>query len=331
MYDIKEDLLKRLLTLSEQICLLEDKLTDLSAKDLEDSQIFKNNIIKLNELLNKESVIINTLSLEKINKFQKILLSNDKHDDTEVAFNRLFQLIQDKLDERDNNLLFNQKDDNDELNEEDTYEDIDNEDDLDIELESKDNSNEDIITDDTKDEIAIIDDYYMDSFELDKYLMHVIDRISIIVIKKMYQRINNTKDDTKAETKYKKQLLKYLKEFKYYIFTLDYKLERLGATYSFNIDSLPDIPEIDKDLSSLYHNQCINILDNLYSSDITIRKKADILRLLYDLMCLEEYINYLNTESLNKLLSFCEKLETITKEQTFGTYGKQKIKQRLGN
>lgn len=327
MIEFEDKTLNRLLTLSEKICILEDELADLSAKDLESSPPFKKYVKDLNELLDKESIIINTLSLDKINKYQKILSANDKHDDTAVAFNRLFQLIQDKLDERDNTLLFQKEEkhnNNDDTNEED--------DDLEISLEPNEDAPENLITDEIEEEVAILDDYYIDSFELDKYLINVIDRTSLIVIKKMYDRINTTTSDNKTEAKYKKQLLKYLKQFKYYIFCLDYKIERLAAKHSFNLNSIPEIKEPDIDLSPLYHNQSIDILDTLYSSSTSLRKSSDILKLLYELMCLEEYTKKLDKESLTKLLSFCEKLETIpNNDNNFGQYGKQKIKQRLGN
>lgn len=325
MIDLKDPQLKRLLSISEQICIEEEALSDMSAMDLENTEKFNNHIQKLLSLLDKESIIINSLSLEKINKFQQILFSNDKHDDTAVAFNRLFQLIQDKLDERENNIPKNINN-NDEDNS--PKEDIEDDDELETELIEK--EPEDIVIPDKfKNEVAILDDYYMDTFNLEKYLPHIIDRISIIVAKKMYQRINNTNAETKLESKYKKKLLKYLKEFKYYIFTLDYKLERLGATHNYNIEAIPNIPEIKEDLTPLYHNQTINMLDSLYSSDISIRKPADILRLLYELMCLEEYIKYLDDKSLNNILAFCEDIEEMIKNPNFGSYGKTRIKERL--
>lgn len=326
MVDLKDPQLKRLLSLSEQICIEEDALTDMTVNNLENTEKFDEHIDKLLSLFDKEEKIINSLSLNQINKFRRILDTNDKHNDKYVAYNRLSQLITDILDERTYNnpkLALELYQSKDESEEEITEE-------LDSDTESDSEYNDDIeITDEMEDEIALLDDFYKNTDNLEKYLPSVIDRTTIIVAKKMYQRIRDTISSNKIEAKYKKKLLRFFKEFKYYFFTLDYKLERIGATHKYNLESIP-IPEvINEDLTPLYHNQCIDSLDSLYSTDLSIQKNNDILTALYQLMCIEEYIKYLDKDSLNTLLEFCDKAENMLAFETFGKYGKARIRQRL--
>lgn len=47
MIDLKDPQLKRLLSISEQICIEEDALSDMSAMDLENTEKFNNHIQKI--------------------------------------------------------------------------------------------------------------------------------------------------------------------------------------------------------------------------------------------------------------------------------------------
>lgn len=306
MVEFKDSKLKRLISISEQICIENGALIDMTANNLENTEKFDEHIEKILNLLDKETSIIESLSLNKLNEFEKILY---KYYDSYVAYNRLFQLIESIIEERTNNIL----DDSEASTEfEETNDELeDNETELPAESQEE----------------TLLDTYYMDTENQEKYLTSVIDRITIIVAKKMYQRISETEASTKSEVKYKKKLLKFFKEFKYYFFTLDHKLEKIGATYKYNIQSIPIPEEINEDLNSIYYNRCIDLLDTLYSTNITLQKN-EILISLYHLMCIEEYIQYLDKDALNKLIDFCEELE-ITVKESFGVYGKIKVKQRL--
>lgn len=327
MVDLKDPQLKRLLSLSEQICIEEDALIDMTVNNLENTEKYDEHITKLLILLDKEEKIINSLSLNQINKFQSILYKNDNHNETYVAYNRLHQLITDILDERTYNnpkIVLELYQSNDE-SEEETTEELDS----DTESDSEYESDEIEITDEMEDKIVLLDDFCKDTDNLEKYLSSIIDRTTIIVAKKMLQRISDTISSNKIEAKYKKKLLRFFKEFKYYFFTLDYRLERIGVTHKYNLESIP-IPElVDEDLTPLYHNQCIDTLDSLYATDLSIQKNNDILTALYQLMCIEEYIKYLDKDSLNTLLEFCDKAENMLAFETFGKYGKARIRQRL--
>lgn len=320
--------LNELMRLSEQICNEEGALAELSRRDLENTDSFMEHIKKLTSFLDKENKIISSLSIEKLNQYEQIMHANDKCDDKPIPFNRLFQLLQDKIEEYECSNPFDINIENT-TSDEVTYIGNPNTEDIDddyAEEANEDNSDE---LDDIQKSIEALSEYYEETYQLDKYIPYIFDNVAITIAHKIYRRIQDTTAQNKSETNYRNKLLNYLKQFKYYIFSLDYRLERIGVNYHFNIDAIPNFPELSIDLKPLYHNQSINVLYNLYSSSISSKSDNEILILLFDLMCLEEYIKYLDISHLNKLLEFCEKKEEISSTPNLGSSGKAKIKERL--
>ena len=123
-------------------------------------------------------------------------------------------------------------------------------------------------------------------------------------------------------------LLQYLNEFKYKKVFQDYFLENLASQYSFNLDNIPTPSLPEEDTSPIMFNQCINFLEDLYFVDTNERNIEVIMEALFKLMCVEEYIEELSNEDLDKLLEFCYKAAKQNDDENFGMSAEGLIRRR---
>ena len=295
-----ERIIKRLIKISENICHEFEVLTDLSFHNRENTEQFNDHINDVSNYLNQESVIINTLSYDVINAIYKEL---PKYDDNSDAFNRLSVIIDDKIKDMDDE------------------KDID-EDDIPLDDFEFDNIKE--IDPKNTDIDSITNKYIVDEEISDKDATRYIDNVSIFVLKKMYERINDTYTDNKSDNKYKKRLINQLKVFKYFVFTLDLKLEKIGVRYKFNLDSIPT-PLIDSLDSDLSRNQVIACIEKLYKFKNNEYRFSEINEALFNMMLLEIYLEHLTIEDIDKLIEMCGFLNNIVINSFYGNMAMDKL------
>ena len=295
---MEEKLLRRLLHISDKICLEMEHLADLSANNQEDDEIYKAHVDRLTDYLNEETNVFSNIGYKKLQKIVNLL---DERNEESISGLRLSSLLEEKMDEI---VAFS----------EETIEPV----------EFKEEYKEIVFPDDNP---SIVGKYYEVEDNIKEYIDYVLDRISVIALKKMRQRILTTPATTKNESKYKKALLEHLRIYKYRILSEDNKLEKLGVKYSFNIDALP-IPEeyYSDNIDIIYYNECIDILAKLYSTDIEKNRNIySIIELLFDMLCLEECLNEIDIEHIERLISLCDELSEDNKKANFGAYGFHKV------
>ena len=298
-----DKIIKRLLKISQMILDEFEVMASLSYRDLENTSQFSEHIEDTKEYLNTEAVIINNIDLNTLKEiFQK--LSN--YDDDSPAYERTYLII-DSIIER-----LQYEDDTD------TDEDIDDEEYLDIDESTESNCN-------------FIQKYYLDTGDLEKYEVMVIDNIAINTLRKMTDRIMNTYADNKSDQKFKKRLLKNLKTFKYIVLGLDLNLEKLGVNYRFNLESIPYIEKPNIDTSTISYNQCIIHLEKLYNATKDENSLSDINENLFNMMCLEGFLEDVEDDKLDRLNDLCDELEKHSAYHFYGNIAKEKILKKRKN
>ena len=299
-------IIKRLINISQKIIDEFEVLSILSYHDKENTKEFDDHIENVKSFMNSEAVILNNLDLETLYEIYKIL---PKYDDGEMAYERTHINILDKIDalqyenELDTNIL-DEIDDEDNPNINDS-----NEDDNQIDLEK----------------------YYLDDIENEKYQSQFMNYINIFVLKTIYDRINNTNANNKNDSKYKKRLLKHLKTFKYLVFAENLEMEKMGINYRFNISKMPYLNAPNIDASIISYNHCISLLEKLYNPLDGDDELDDMMIRLFNMMSFETYLNNVDDDNLDKLLSVCNELKSISKNNYFGETAKNKILKRRKN
>ena len=294
----------RLLDLSKAILNEIDELAKLSYYGKEDTKDFLKHVSYIKKYLEQERIVLNNISLENLMKLFKDL---DKYDDNSDAYERIYTHIDD--------LIAVLLDEQEEKESDNSYEESENE-------ESEDEDQED---DEDNEIIELLANYEEEENESQKYCIFVLNNMSTIVIKKMLSRINNTIADNKQDSKYKKNLIKGFQKFKYFYFTLDNELEMLGASYNFDIDRIPMPYKFNTDVSRILYNECINILDKLYEIKEVSYSTEDMEETLFEIMMLEECLNQMDAEYIDKLLDLSNELEKHYGTNYFGTIGKKKV------
>lgn len=315
MNDVKV-ITKKLLKLSKLIVSEFRQLSDLSYHNLEDTTQFLDHVSDITDYLNQEIIILNSLSLDKLEEIRKYLIPLD--DDSE-EYERCYVDIDEKIEE----LLANIPRDNEEDNISDLEDDDneeDNEEDIDINCDQEEDNH-----------LTTIDDYYISEEDCEGYANYVIDRIAIIAIKQMTKHIDKTLADNKRDIKYKRRLLKEFRAFKYIFFRLDSRLERLGAKYEFDVSKIPYLDEYNIELTPIYHNQTVTILDKLYSVNYDEKDISIVIDALFNMLCFDEYIKEIDDESLDKLIELCQVLKKNVGDKSFGEFGFKKLIKKKNN
>ena len=304
MIDIDKTISK-LLKISQQILDEIEVLSSLSYHDRENTDQFRDHVTDISEYLSQEKAFIDTIIFPDLLLIFRVL--SEKKDESD-AYCRCYV----NLDDRIANHYANEDDEEEEIESFET--DDDEVDDTEEETEASE-----------KDDASFILKYNVDEGENEKYAIQVVDNMATIVIKKMLTRLIDTLADTKRDTKYKKTLIRNFKKFKYFYFTLDNKLEMLGADYMFDIDKIPMPYQVDCDTTQIFHNQCVTILGDFYEAkgiDYTPSKMEEY---LFDMMLLEEYLNGIDDESIPQLISLTDELEERYGANFFGSIAKQKV------
>ena len=288
--------IKRLLKLSSMINEKFEILAELSYRDRENTMQYDEQYNLLKDYVHRETIIINNLNLDDLKQIFNLL---PKYDDNTDEYMRLHIYIDDLI----NNYLIKDEDNSDNY-EEDIDEDIDS-----IDEEDKEN---------------ITDNYYVSEEENEKYAGIVMDKIAIIVLKKMYDRINNTYADNKEDIKYKKRLLKELKSFKYWVFAIDTHLEKIGIDYRFNLDKLPLLNMPNIDMNNICYNDSVELIERMYNYHDVDYDPTDISEVLFNYMCFEEFIKVLNDEEIDKLIELCNELSSKS-DNYYGNIVREKL------
>ena len=296
-------IIRRLLNLSQLVLDEIDVLANLSYRDRENTSQFDDHVKDISDYLNQERIILNNISLDNLEIIFKEL---KQYDDDSDAYLRCYVLVDDKIEE-----LYNDKEED---NDYERYNELEDN----IENDDTQKENEDDAT-------IFLEKYHVDEEENEKYAIKVLDNVATIVIKRMLSRIENTITDNKKDNKYKKVLIKYFKKFKYFYFTLDNELELLGAKYKFNINNIPMPYSYNIDISKIYHNQCVTILDKLYSSKEIDYNPDNMEEALFNMMLLEEYLKGIDEESINKLIELTGELEVKYGHNFYGNIAKNKV------
>ena len=302
-----DKIIKRLINISQSIIDEFEVLSDLSYHDLEETDQFNDHIEDTKNYLNTEAVIINNLDL---NTLKEIFKKLPKYDDGTVAYERTHLNIDNRIEV---------------LNQDEEFED-----DYDYEDTEPDTFEEHDETDNYEDDDDIRN-YYLDNEEYEKYELEVIDGISVNVLKQMANRIKNTYTDNKRDHKYQKRLLKNLKTFKYFVLGTDLNLEKIGVNYHFNLKLIPNISKPNIDTSTISYNQCITHLVKLYYILEDENNINDIIDYLFNMMCLETYLEDLDDEKMKRLTEVCEKIEEHSTYPFYGRIAKEKILKKRKN
>ena len=296
-------IIRRLLNLSQLILDEIDVLANLSYRDKENTEQFNDHVNDISNYLNQERIILNNISLDNLLNIFKEL---KQYDDDSDAYLRCYVLVEDKIEE-----LYNDKEED---NDYERYNELEDN----IENDDTQKENEDDAT-------IFLEKYHVDEEENEKYAIKVLDNVATIVIKRMLSRIENTITDNKKDNKYKKLLIRNFKKFKYFYFTLDNELEILGAKYKFNINNIPMPYSYNIDISKIFHNQCVTILDKLYSSKEIDYNPDNMEEALFNMMLLEEYLKGIDEESINKLIELTDELEVKYGHNFYGNIAKNKV------
>lgn len=306
MNDVKK-IYNRLIGLSQNIIDEFQILANLSFMNRENTEQFLDHATDLEKLLEHEKIILYNLKPEVYKELCEYLVTMDEN--TQV-FARTLDLVCDFFDERFESKKKETIEENYEFDEDDypsRYEDNDN-----------------------KEALDIVDNYYTDEEDCEKYAKDIIVYMATKVIKNMYNRINNTYTDNASDKKFKKRLLRYFNQFKYYYFMLNNKLEWLGVNTLFDIEKIPDVsfPKTDTDLESIYYNECVTIIESLYNLRNSNKYLEGISIGLFNMMMFDEYIDYISDEFINKLIDLCNDLDN-DKDYFYGNIAKSKLVKKL--
>lgn len=312
--DKLKDILNNLLLISDRIIKQEELL--IQCANNTNPLLFKTAITLLCSALNEEKEIINLLSIDDLRNIEAMLFDIESDTKKKSSYERLHTVITDMVTDYNNNNDIVLDDDIEDTLDEDIEEDIEEAtDEFDVNFED--------------DDIIFRSDYYNKNERyIKKYINPIIRRTTIIVLKKIRSRITNLGFPNSKENKYMQLLLQYLNEFKYKKVFQDYFLENLASQYSFNLDNIPTPSLPEEDTSPIMFNQCINFLEDLYFVDTNERNIEVIMEALFKLMCVEEYIEELSNEDLDKLLEFCYKAAKQNDDENFGMSAEGLIRRR---
>lgn len=285
--------IKELLKISQKIVNDFEILTNLSYQNLENTNQFNETIKNLKNHLNTEANIISNIDLIDLEElFSKLI----DFDNSSNAFNRIYSNMNNRielLESKNDGIYFNNDTDDEYLPE---------------------------LSDDNDDE-----SYYLDTSALKEYEEQVYNAAALKVLKKMATRIMNTSAKNNHERKYQDELFQDLKAFKYEVFASDLTMENIGVNCEFNVEKVKNIAMPDIDISTIAYNQCVTHLEMLYSAKKTENNFEDINSLLFNIMNIEVYLDYLDNRLLNKLLVVCNEIENYSSYQYFGKMAKSKI------
>ena len=305
---------KQLLGISKLIDSTFDCLQELSYAQHEDSKQFADLLTDLSEYLISEAQILDYLDTDTLNKVTKSLM--EEFDDNNYAYRRLADAIEDRIMEETLKSVEN----DDEESEEYDYEGDEFDPETDIQL------------DDLLDYLAknptlefSIDIYYIEELGAEKETIKTIDGVSTIVIKEMVNRIKATYTDNRQDEIFKKRMLHEFDVFKYYYFTLDSELERIGVKCRFNVDRIPDFEPSNTNISAIAYNQCVTLLDKLYFVEADTADANKVCMALFNIMSFEEYLKYLTPKSVDVLLILSEKLRELSNDALFGVAAHKKL------
>ena len=305
------EITKKLLFISEQICEIYEDLYNLSMKNLEKSNKYNDAIDFFENYISQETALLNKLSKEELIVSLKSLFEYAYED---AAINRCYETIRYYF-------LNKYPDDKSIIDEIEgpTIAEISfiGEDEEDIE-ENEESKN-------AFENFSMIEFEYEDEEEVSSYIDYTTLRTKINVIKKMQQYIKNTEASNKIDSKYKKELLKQLKGFKCDFFFQNRDTEQLGINCHFDVNKLPNLPKIDENVTSIYYNECLDILDELYLISNEERDTYTILETLFSMLCFDEYIKSLSHEQINRLIEVCRQIEANIPNSFFGNIGLQKL------
>ena len=321
------EITKKLLFISEQICEIYEDLYNLSMKNLENSDKYNDAIEFFENYIFQETTLLDKSSKEELIAILKSLFVYAYED---AAINRCYETIRyyfmskypsDKsiIDEIEGpaitELFFiNEEDDE---NQDETLEYAD-EDDIGNNESEEENKN-------FFDNFQMVEFEYEDEDDVSSYVNYITLRTKINVIKKIQQYIKNTEASNKIDNKYKKELLKQLKGFKCDFFFQNRDTEQLGIKCHFDVNKLPNLPELDENVTSIYYNECLDILDELYLMPSEERDAYTILETLFSMLCFDEYIKELSPYQIDKLINICYDIEDNYHKGFFGNIGLQKL------
>ena len=309
MNDIKK-VYNRLIKLSEEIIDIFKVLSNLSYMNRENTDQFLDQATDLERLLEQERIILFNLKPEQFKELCEYLVDMN---DYSQAYARTLALVCDFFDER----YESKKEIPTEYDDEEEIDDYSYEEEIDEENDKKE------ITD-------IIDEFYTDEDDMEKYSTTIMNYVATRVIKNMYERIKNTYTDNDNDKTYQKRMLKYFKQFKYYYFMLNNKLELLGLNYLFDLDKIeiPSLPEINGDIEPICYNECITILEALYNLGNNNKSIEGISIALFNMMMFDIYIDNIDSDKTLKLIDLCDLIGD--KDNNFyGNIAKNKLVKKL--
>jgi len=291
-------IIKRLLNISKDVVSTFGMLSVLSSNDQETTEDFDYCIKELKSYLNTESIILNNLTLAELYGIYKIL---PDYDDNTHIFERTSSLVDDKIEELENSSESHEE----------------------IEVIKNDDENDSFET--TENEDFDIEEYFLEVEASIKDETIFVNYINVITLKSIAERIKSIPTDNKNDYRYKQNLLNNLKTFKYLIFAQNTKMEKIGLNCRFNIENIPytDYPDID--INTIAYNHCVSILDKLYHPPKSDNNLDDTCIELFNMLSFEIYLNYLDKDSLEKLLALCETLKSMSPDTFIGDIAKSKL------
>ena len=292
-------------------------LMELSSKNRENTQEYN---YHLNNLYNYIIESIDYCSQFSIDTLQIMLTNFNKYNQKypeEYCYYYGINVISYVIDKKEIDLRKEQKPS--EYNEELNYE------------ESEEDDEETIDTYEYEDseEIPIENKYYLlYPDNLDDQYDEAMNIIYIAATRKVLLSITNIQTTTKRESEYRNRLLKIYHTYsKYDFLSSNIPLELMAIKAHFNPFLI--FVSTDTDFSSLYYNQAIDLIRTMYEQDIKDTNEKIICENLFNTLCLEEILNYLDLEKIIKLRNFCYDLETKYHSNHYGKLCLLKINNHL--
>ena len=290
-----EKVIERLLENSRNTVVSFELLSALSYHNDENSSEFDYCLNEIKQNLNTEAVILNNLDLIELYTICKLILA---YDDGSVAFNQTLESIYERIQELKNDGAHA---DEEEM-EDDGFEEIEND----------------------PEEFAPATYLHEPDISSHDELIFI-NFINILVLKTMRKRIKEIPTDNKNDYYYKQNLLRHFNIFKYIILSQNNGLKHLGLEFRFNVDIIPYLETPDVDLATTAYNHCITILDKLYNPPSSEDNYNDTSISLFNMMCLEAYLNYVNPKDLINLSILCDNLKKESANRYYGNIAHNKI------
>lgn len=291
-------IIKRLLNISKDVVSTFGMLSVLSSNDQETTEDFDYCIKELKSYLNTETIILNNLTLDELYGIYKLL---PDYDDNTHIFERTSSLVDDKIEELENSSESHEE----------------------IEAIKNDDENDSFET--TENEGFDIEEYFLEVEASIKDETIFVNYINVITLKSIAERIKSIPTDNKNDYRYKQNLLNNLKTFKYLIFAQNTKMEKIGLNCRFNIENITFIDYPDIDINMIAYNHCVSILDKLYHPPKSDNNLDDTCIELFNMLSFEIYLNYLDKDSLEKLLALCETLKSMSPDTFIGDIAESKL------